>query len=120
MPGGRFVFDVHGLGSLDSHREGVLYAPDLMGGFWAPPPYHGFLHSFVYEDDRVTLDKYEIIEAHRSRTIFNWLQHFDADSITHELEAGGFNVDQLTGDLAGADFSPDADEFGVVAARPLP
>ncbi len=119
IPGGRFVFDVHALGSLHSHHERVVYAPDLMRGFWAPPPYHGFLHTFVYEDERVTLDKYEIIEPHRRRTIFNWLQHFDADSIKHELEGAGFNLDQLTGDLAGADFYPDADELGVVATRPL-
>ena len=116
-PDGRFVFDVHGLGSLRSHREGVLYEPDLMGGFWAPSPYHGFLHSFVYEDQRVTLDKYEIIETHQRRTIYNWLQHFDADSIEHELAAADFHVEHLMGDLAGSDLEADAevDEFAVVA-----
>lgn len=116
-PGGRFVFDVHGLGSLHSHREGVAYAPDLMGGFWARSRYHGFLHSFVYEKERVTLDKYEIIEAHQRRTIYNWLQHFDADALDRELEENGFHLEQLMGDLAGADFDADADEFAVVAAR---
>ena len=118
--GGRFVFDVHGLSSLRSHREAVFYAPDLMEGFWAPSPYHGFLHSFVYADECVTLDKYEIIETHRSRTIYNWLQHFDADAIRHELETAGFHVEQLLGDLAGSGFDVDADEFAVVASRSTP
>ena len=67
----------------------------------------------------MTLDKYEIIEAHRSRTLYNWLQHFDADAIGQELDAGGFSIEWLTGDLAGADFEANTAEFGVVATRGL-
>lgn len=34
-----------------------------MDGFWSAAPYHGFLHTFVYEHEGVILDKYEIINA---------------------------------------------------------
>ncbi|MEO1062048.1 MAG: methyltransferase domain-containing protein [Actinomycetota bacterium] len=114
-PDGRFVFDVYGLRSLRDRGEGTVYEPDLMDGFWSAAPYHGFRRTFVYPDDAVLLDRYDIIEANRSRTIFNWLQHFDVASITTELEAADLVVDGLYGDLTGADAIADPEEFCVVA-----
>lgn len=114
-PGGRFVFDVYGLQSLRDRDEGVIYSPDLMDGFWSPGVYHGFHRTFVYEDHALVLDKFDIIEAERSRSIYNWLQHFDVVSITTELEACGLAVDGLYGDLTGAQFAADLREYCVVA-----
>ena len=116
-PGGRFVFDVHGTTSLRERDESVTYAPNLMDGFWSPDPYHGFLTTFVYRDASVTLDKYDIIEARRWRTIYNWLQHFDDASLAHELQACGLVIDHIVGDLTGTPPTEDPHEYGVVARR---
>ncbi|MEO1056191.1 MAG: class I SAM-dependent methyltransferase [Actinomycetota bacterium] len=116
-PDGCFVFDVYSLRALSEHDESVTYAPNLMDGFWSAEPYHGFLRTFVYEQPGVTLDKYEIIEAHRTRTIYNWLQHFDEDSIADELGRAGFAISGLYGDLTGGALGGDAREFCVVARR---
>ncbi|MEM7271990.1 MAG: class I SAM-dependent methyltransferase [Actinomycetota bacterium] len=114
-PGGRFVFDVYAMRSFRDREEAVVYAADLMDGFWSADPYHGFLHTFVYEDHRVVLDRYEIIEATRSRTIYNWLQYFDEEAITDELRSARFGVEQIVGDLTGAAIEPDPETFCVVA-----
>ncbi|MEM9513332.1 MAG: methyltransferase domain-containing protein [Actinomycetota bacterium] len=114
-PGGRFVFDVYALRALNERQESVTYAPNLMDGFWSAHPYHGFLRTFVYPERGVTLDKYEIIEAHRTRTIYNWLQHFDQASIAKELDGAGFVVDEFRRDLAGTERDSESSEFCVVA-----
>lgn len=114
-PNGRFVFDVYGLRSLRDRQEVAIYSPSLMDGFWSAAPYHGFLHTFVYEHEGVILDKYEIIEPNRSRTIYNWLQHFDTAAIEHELDDCGLGIEAVLGDLAGSDLDPDPFEFCVVA-----
>lgn len=116
-PDGRFIFDVYGLVSLSERNEDVTYALDLMNGFWSAEPYHGFLRTFVYPEERVTLDKYEIIDATRSRTIYNWLQYFDEGSLAEELEAADLVVDAVFGDLAGAPPHADGGEFCVIARR---
>lgn len=116
-PNGRFVFDVYGLRSLQERTETVMYAPQLMDGFWAPNPYHGFLHTFVYKSERVTLDKYEIIESTRTRTIYNWLQYYDVPSLSRELASSGLRVEEACGDLTGTELTPDPTEFCAVATR---
>ncbi len=116
-PGGRFVFDVYGMRSLDDRTETVTYEPNLMNGFWSAAAYHGFLRTFVYPDSAVTLDKYLIVEAQRTRTIFNWLAHFDEGSIAEELDGAGLMIDTLYGDLTGAPFDSEAGEFCVVARQ---
>lgn len=114
-PDGRFVFDVYGLASMRSREEAVTYQPGLMDGFWSAEPYHGFLHTFLYDRERVILDKYEIVDANRSRTIYNWLQCFDLDSIEQELDRGGLEISAFFGDLTGANLEADPFEFCVVA-----
>ncbi len=114
---GRFVFDVYGTRSLDEREEGVTYARDLMDGFWSDEPYHAFHHTFVYPDEGVVLDKYEIIESNRTRTIYNWLQHFTEAKLHAELHASGLTLDQLFGDLTGAPPDPDPRGFCAVASR---
>lgn len=113
--GGRFVFDVYTLASMRGRQETVTYEPQLMDGFWSADPYHGFVRTFRYERERVTLDKYEIVEAHRSRTIYNWLQYFDSASIAEEIGACNLATVDLFGDLTGANLNPDSAEFCIVA-----
>lgn len=117
-PDGRFVFDVRGVRSLDERKESVKYARDLMDGFWSEEAYHAFHHTFVYRAEGVVLDKYEIIESTRSRTVYNWLQHFTEAQLRTELHAAALTLEQVFGDLAGAPAAPDPQDFCVVA-RPL-
>jgi SAM-dependent methyltransferase len=117
-PGGAFVMDLASLAALADEEEASAYAPGLMDGFWSAEPYYGFLNTFVYPEARVSLDRYEIVEPHRTRTFCNWTQYYDPDSLADELAADGFTVAELIGDVAGSLYDPQSNEFAVVA-RPV-
>jgi SAM-dependent methyltransferase len=114
-PGGAFLFDVASRAALADVEETSAYAPMLMNGFWAPAAYYGFLNTFAYPEQAISLDRYEIIEEDRSRTFCNWTRYFDPGSLAAELEAAGFVIAELLGDVAGAPYDAHAPEFAVVA-----
>jgi SAM-dependent methyltransferase len=114
-PGGAFLLDVSSLAALADLEEVAAYAPMLMDGFWSPNPYFGFMNTFVYPDERVSVDRYEIVEADRTRTFCNWVQYYDPESLAAELGAAGFTVAEVLGDVAGAPYDPAGAEFAVVA-----
>jgi len=119
-PGGRFIFDVYGLTALAHRPERTAFTANAAGGFWSPDAYFEFLTSFVYDDDRVTLDKFDIIESNCSRTICNWLQHYDVPALDEELRGHGFELTELLADLAGAPFDSEDAEFAVVSTSRSP
>ncbi|MDM8536007.1 hypothetical protein QUF70_04570 [Desulfobacterales bacterium HSG17] len=86
-----------------------------MNGFWSPENYYGFVNTFKYDNKKVILDKYTIVEKEQIRTVFNWLQYFSPKSIAEEFEQNGFNIEEYYSDIAGKKFSPDSDEFAVTA-----
>jgi hypothetical protein len=63
----------------------------------------------------VTLDKYTIIEKNRTRTIYNWLQHFDRESIAHEFSGSGLIVEKYLSNVAGDEFNANGHEFAIIA-----
>ncbi len=118
ISGGCVVLDVYSLAAFDKKEEIALYEADLLDGFWSPNRYYGFLNTFKYEEEKVTLDKYTIIETHRTRTVYNWLQYFSPEEIGREFAECGLTVENLYSDVAGTPWDPRADEFAVVARKP--
>jgi SAM-dependent methyltransferase len=116
-PGGRLLLDVLSLQAFQKAREKSLYEFNLMHQFWSPHPYYGFLNSFKYESVQVLLDKYTIIEAGRTRTVYNWLQCFSPESLEREMADCGLTVERRLGDVAGSAFDPESQEFAVVVRR---
>jgi hypothetical protein len=88
-----------------------------MAGFWAPGDYWGFHDTFKYDDEKVVLDKYTIVEPHRTRSVFNWMQYFSEEDLSEEFERCGLRIVERFADVAGAPF----DEGGLmtVVARKL-
>lgn len=111
---GAFVFDVDSAASFDAVRERVEYAPSLMDGFWSAHPYFGFHHTFRYPAELVSLDRYDIVEADRTRTFFNWIQHFTPDGLRAELRRAGFRA-EILGDVAGSGHTAEAPQFAAIA-----
>jgi len=116
-PGAFILLDVYSLKAFEQREETSLYEPNLLDGFWSPNKYYGFLNTFKYGEEKVVLDKYTIIEATHTRTIYNWLQYFDPTDLERELVESGFTVDGLYADVAGSPFDPQSQEFAVVARR---
>jgi hypothetical protein len=116
-PGGRLLLDVHSLNTFQAREEAALYEFNQLDGFWSPDDYYGFLNTFKYQEEKVSLDKYTIIEKDRTRVVYNWLGYFSPESLAEEMEASGFEVQEVYSDVAGRTFSPDSLDFAVVARK---
>ena len=116
-PGGSILLDAYLLNAYDQREEAATYECNQLDGFWSPKKYYGFLNTFKYDKEKVTLDKYTIIEKTQTREVYNWLQYFDKNSITKEFEENGLHIEEFYSDVAGKPFSPKSNEFAVVARK---
>lgn len=116
-PGGSVLLDVYSLKAFENREEVALYEAYLLDGFWSPNKYYGFQNTFKYEKEKVMLDKYTIIEKDRIRTVYNWLQYFDLESIEREFADNGFTIESLYSDVTGTPFDPDGGEFAVIGEK---
>ena len=116
-PGGLVLLDVYSLNAFAQREETALYEANLLNGFWSPNKYYGFQNTFKYESEKVVLDKYTLIEADRTRTIYNWLQYFSPETLEREFTECGFTIEKIFSDVAGTPFDSKANEFAVVAKK---
>jgi len=115
VPGGHLVLDVYSLPAFTAFEERAVVASRLMDGFWSSSDYVGMMKSFRYEEHKISLERYLIVEPDREWAIYNWLQYFSEASLKAELQGAGFRVRQLAGSLAGEPYTEDADLLAVVA-----
>jgi len=116
-PKGSVLLDVYSLKAFDQREETARYEANLLNGFWSPNKYYGFLNTFKYQKEKVVLDKYVLVEAGRTRTVYNWLQYFGPEALKREFEECGFTVEDFYSDVAGSPFSSESREFAVVAKK---
>jgi len=116
-PNGSLLLDVYSLNSFDKKEEATTYEPNQLYGFWSPEDYYGFVNNFKYEVEKVTLDKYTIIEQSRKRVVYNWLQYYDKESLLKEFAKSNFIVKEIYSDVAGKPFITESDEMAVVAQK---
>ncbi|MFC1812994.1 class I SAM-dependent methyltransferase [Thermodesulfobacteriota bacterium] len=116
-PEGAVLLDVYSLNSFNQIEESAIYELNQLNGFWSSEDYYGFVNTFKYEEEKVTLDKYTIIEKSRKREVYNWLQYFSEDSLKNEFEENGFKTIELYSDVAGKSFSSKSTEFAIVARK---
>lgn len=116
-PGGSILIDVHSINIFNAKEECALYEENQLNGFWSPDKYYGFLNSFKYDEEKVSLDKYTIIEEAGQRVVYNWLQYYDKESITKELEKNGFTVTEIYSDVAGTKFDKNSNDIALLAKK---
>lgn len=116
-PGGSVLLDVYSLAAFARRQEAATYELNLLDGFWSPNPYYGFLNTFKYEEDKVVLDKYTIVEPQRTRTVYNWLQYFAPEELESDFAGSGFSIEALHSDVAGTPYDRNSSEFAVIARR---
>lgn len=116
-PGGAVILDVYSLAAFDKKEEQVTYGENSLNGFWSLHKYYCFLNTFKYDNAKVVLDKYTIIEPHRSRTVYNWLQYFAPADLEKEFAQAGFMIEEVCADVKGTPFDRNADEFAVIAGK---
>lgn len=116
-PGGFFVFDV----TTREHRKqsgnkNQWYV--AQSGFWKPGPHMVLEEGFDYPDQAIWLDQYTVIEADGKISVYrNWFQDYEPESITAELETGGFSVKSIWSDLTGKPYETDTQWIGLVTQK---
>jgi len=115
--GGSILLDVYTLRAFNERTEQSLYEVNLLDGFWAAEKYYGYLNTFKYENEKVILDKYTIIEQNRVRTIYNWLQYYSKESLAEEFAQNNFRITKFYANVAGADFDEDSREMAIIAKK---
>ncbi len=114
-PGGFVLLDVYSLWAFEQKEEVALYEENQLNGFWSAHKYYGFVNSFKYDEEKVSLDKYTIIEPDRTRRVYNWLQYFAPEDLASEFKESGFAVKGIYSDVAGTEFDRKSNEFAVIA-----
>jgi 2-polyprenyl-3-methyl-5-hydroxy-6-metoxy-1,4-benzoquinol methylase len=112
---GSILLDVYSIHAFNQKGENATYAENLLNGFWSSDKYYGFLNTFKFDEEKVTLEKYTIIEKHRTREIYNWLQHFDKESIEREFNNSGLEIVKYLANVAGEEFDEAGNEFAIIA-----
>ncbi|MGD9202781.1 MAG: class I SAM-dependent methyltransferase [Chitinispirillia bacterium] len=116
-PDGLILLDVHSLNKFNYRSEVSKYEFNLLNNFWSPDNYYGFLNTFKYEKEKITLDKYTVIEKSRTRVIYNWLQYFNRDSLKKEFEVNGFSAKEFYSDVSGTPFYRKSPDLAIVAQK---
>ena len=118
-PDGHLLLDVYSIEAFAIKEERCEVEHNQLNHFWARDDYYALVASFVYPQERVSLDRYSIFEANgQERTIYNWLQYFTPLELKQELTQAGFETVNLLADLTGKPYQPGSTEFAVVC-RPM-
>jgi SAM-dependent methyltransferase len=116
-PDGSVLLDVHSLNTFNGREEVATYERNQLDNFWSSDDYYGFMNTFKYDKEKITLDKYTIIEETRTRVVYNWLQYFSQDSLREEFEENGFEAQEFYSDVAGSAFLPESPDIAIVAIK---
>ena len=116
-PNGSVLLDVHSLNMFNQKEETATYELNQLNGFWSSNDYYAFMNTFKYEQEKVTLDKYTIIEESQKRVVYNWLQYFSKDTLKKEFVDAGFKIDKMYSDVAGKIFTPETPDIAIVARK---
>ena len=116
-PSGSVLLDVYSLSAFEQREGTATYEVNQLSGFWSPNKYYGFLNTFRYDEEKVALDKYTIVESERTRQVYNWLQYFAPEELEREFKEASFSVKGLYSDVAGTLYDRKSSEFAVIANK---
>ena len=100
--------------NLFIYKVQSYYEKNQLNGFWSDKPYYAFVSSFKYEEEKVSLDKYIIIEENQKKEVYNWLQYFSPETLKQEALSAGLIIEEIYSDVAGNPYDADSTEFAVV------
>lgn len=112
---GYFIFDIHTQKYFQNKIETTKFTDFPTGGFWSPRPYYELHETLLYPDEFISLDKFSIIESSSVKTVFNWLEHFDANKIQQELYQNNFTIKYTYANFQGSSLSGDSSEMAIFA-----
>lgn len=113
---GKVLLDMYSIASFEEKEESATIEKNQLHHFWFQEDYYAFVNTFKYEEEKVVLDKYSLFsEKGHKETVYNWLQHYDLDSLQQELADAGFRINEEYSNVAGDEFDNQNSEFAVIA-----
>lgn len=117
-PGGYFVFDVWSTAFQELTAEYKNWFVHEKQGFWKPTPHLELVHKQFDKDSKVSLKQHIIVEEGTVVSVYNlWEQCYTVQSITTLLEANGFEVVTIAGDLTGVAYTEQSNALGIIAKK---
>lgn len=114
---GAILLDVDSMKRFAAASEGTAYKFYPEGGFWSAEPHHVFENAFKYEQEKVLLEKYTIVERDRTRNIFNWHQCYSLQSLQALFGENGLQVEACYSNIAGDRYDDGSTVIAVVAVK---
>lgn len=116
-PGGCFVLDVSTRECRNKHGSRNSWRA-LESGFWKLDPHLLLEEGFDYPGQNIWLDQAVVIEENGKMWVYRmWFQDYIPETITAELQAGGFTVESLWGDLTGMPYTEGSQWIGLVTRK---
>jgi len=114
---GSILLDVHTLNAFSNKKEVAGYAFNYMNHFWSSEDYFCFYNTFLYEQEKVSLDQYAIIKKDATNDIYNWLQYYSKEAIIREFKENNFKVKEIYSDVAGTAYHSESNDMAIVAKK---
>jgi SAM-dependent methyltransferase len=123
---GSSPYDFSSLGDANTatfseFRLAVKNSPDwrfLESGFWKSGQHLLLEEGFDYPTQSIWLDQAIVIEENGKLSVYRmWFQDYTPKTITAELQAGGFRVESLWGDLTGKLYTDGSEWIGLVTRK---
>ena len=114
--GGMLLLDVFSMTSYENFAAGQSWTRRDEGGFWREDAYIELKGCYKYPPN-VTLEQFVIVSGTEIQTYYIWNTYFSEQSLIKELQAAGFEVCQVLGDVAGAQYSGASRTIAIIARK---
>lgn len=114
---GSILLDIKTLKAFEEIKENATYEHNQLFHFWSANDYYAFVNTFKYENEKVALDKYTIIEEEKSYIVYNWFQYFSIEMLKKEFENSGLTIKHVYKDVSGSEYVEDYTEFAIIAIK---
>lgn len=115
--GGAFVLDVASLAAFAGRsRRAAKSWQALAEGFWRPHPHLVLEENILYPDIPATCDRYVVLDD-TVKEYRIYLTYYLPESITRELEDGGFGVEEVLSSLQGEPWREDSLQIGILCRK---
>ncbi|MFN8411392.1 MAG: class I SAM-dependent methyltransferase [Anaerolineales bacterium] len=116
-PKGHFVFDV----STRNHRKHhtTVHGWEVVeSGFWKSEPHLLLEQGFDYPEQSIYLNQTITLEGNGKLSVYRrWFQDYTPETISKELETGGFLIKSIWSDLTGKSYKEDTEWIGVIVQK---
>ena len=115
--GGYFALDVHSLFDFTRlQKSAAPYWDAAEAGFWRPHPYVALSKTYFYPELSVACDLHAVLDGEFS--VYRiWQTYYSPESISKELQEGGFYVRAVWGSLKGDPLGDDTRVLGILCQK---